>query len=739
MTKTIQKRNSYLSVQLELTNLLLRENVDSDAYNADELSKSVIQIENVLQEKLNLEAFKLERQIASIENAIIGLFEVFSSLKPVVLVEDSPHVYNFFGVDIVNRLRVAGYNAWSILNCQRASSHFHLQTDISLLEKLTSVSLVLCSTIDLSDTFSNKLVKETNLYPGSKAYFYAQPRGIVLRRNQRTKLLRIPISASSHVGEQCLFDSDFIFVQNENYASKILNKYRMALPLPKDLVWHRRKVTAIPLGNLKVHRARKRLKELQHTETKFILFFVGPYDVPASLGEKRLCNLITDVLDNIQDAKVVFRPHPAWVDHKRTLGLCNFFREESRFIFDDNMTSEEMIIRGSAIITDNSNSALTFSLIHLQPGIYVNPTIPTFDEVALNLRFCDGAIFKFCDTNRDVIRVLKKQLNNPVKTHIDEESVFYNSFAHLHDGEEYFFKVIRSIIYGQELNDWQTLKISENDLSNDVRLSYEGLFEHDIVNFPAYPSHISVDLDTLSERAKSKIFLKCASGTEHHSTYLVNLLPWILRNIADFGFSRLKGLLLSAVVRSLSRMPGSFDELSTKELIKRRPLGGNNDGEAHEWILPIIEAFDSAAILEEVTRKQISGYLDENEMSCEIFWRNFVEQSREKEGHTVALFGAGNYSKHLLEHVLIKEFRPDFLIETKPIIKHLIVDDGTEAIDIVSLDQIKAFCGSIIIASSVFEQEIQTKLRSLDFLGSDVEIINPFQIADTYFPLTLWH
>ncbi len=733
----------HLHIQSKLTNFLLDIKTDRALQEIKGFLLTDKCFDRQLLDLISHPDIGLEAKIEQSHIAIVKLFDYLSKSNSIIFVEDTLPIYNFYGLDIVNRLRLSGYYSWSVLNDKRPSSSQHLQIGPALLEELTCVSVILCSTRDLS-----KISKKNGLYERSQKPIngepaYATPIGFSFRKNQHTKILRTPTSPNIQVGEHLIFDSDFISVPNTKSAIRIYAKYKRARPYLRKLVSHRRQITLVPLGNPKISRSIVKREQRKRLKEKNILFFLGPYDVSTAIDEKLCCDLIREILREFDDVRLVFRPHPEWIDHPRTEKITAIFREDPRFFFDTASSSEDAIVSGDALVTDNSNSGLTFSLISAQPSIYINPELEFFDSKNLNFKFEDGTIFKFLNTKDKIIGFLRKQIRDPASTLIDRVAIPTYTFSHSNNSEEYFLNVIRAIVSGRQLADWKVLEIEPRDISDDAIKCLANLSENDILPVAAYPYYVTIDIELLPMRTKGKIFYNLIEIQNHHSSYIVNLLIWTLENILAFGFSEYKGLLLSALIRTHARSNMRVNWVHRDRFIKSRIIQVSQTCESEkskiEWIEELLEAYNSNEKLQKLAGKQIGNFLDKIGGSCEIFWRTFVKQSREKEGRKVALFGAGNYSKHLLEHVLVNEFRPDFLIETKPINKHLIVEDGTAKIDIVSVEQIESFCGSIIIASPVFEKEIQTKLLSMDILGSDLEIINPFQIADTYFPLTLWH
>ncbi len=85
--------------------------------------------------------------------------------------------------------------------------------------------------------------------------------------------------------------NDFFYVPNHRTTETLFERYRNAVPLPRDHTRHRRQFTAIPVGNLKNHRIRKARQAIAPENRNQILFCAEAYDYANSIVKDGTVNI----------------------------------------------------------------------------------------------------------------------------------------------------------------------------------------------------------------------------------------------------------------------------------------------------------------------------------------------------------------------------------------------------------------------------------------------------------------
>lgn len=457
----------------------------------------------------------------TLEDCVVFLFgKICDNGKKTVLVEDVRDIYNFCGADIVQQLRNNGFNAWTVLTHSLEINEQQLPIDKRLLEKMNYISLILSA-----------------------------PRGFTLDHNHCTKTFELPFSPSIDPDNYCILKKDFFYVPNHSVTEALFKKYKNACPLPPDLIRHRRKFTAIPVGNVKMLRMRKLRQQIPPEKRNRILFCSEALDYPNSIVEEYGIQLIRRILDRFPASVLAYRPHPKWADHPITLKLRESFASEARFEFDTNKLSEEIIASGCALITDGSLSGLTYCLASSRPSIYINPQVAHFNSRVLGIKFEDGALFRFCSSVDEAVNALQDLVLDPCREFGEISELSDKAFAHPYDSHEYLLSSIKAIVNNETLPDWKSLEISEDEVGDKSAASYVGFIRNAIVPFYNWPSYVDTNINEFPQDVKSRIVGACKYEHDSHLVFSINLFGWVLRNFRKYGFSQFTSEVASGIMK----------------------------------------------------------------------------------------------------------------------------------------------------------------------------------------------
>jgi len=418
-----------------------------------------------------------KKQENLLEDCVVIFFrKICDNGKKTVLVHDSgsrhkSRILQFCGPDIVETLRLSGFNSWFIDASD--NNDLCLSLDKASLERMNFISLILVG-----------------------------PWGLTLEYNTKTKTFKLPFSASlAPDWEDSILLYDFFYVPNHRTTDKLLENYKRSFPLPQDLTKHRRTFTAIPVGNLKNYRIRKARQSIKPEDRNKILFCAEAYDYANSAVKDHGIALIRKILERFPNITVVFRPHPKWVNHLISLNMYEAFCHEQRFIFDKNTSSEEIMASGCALITDGSISGLTYCMAASRPAIYFNPSqlSPHFDSNVMGFNFEDGRLFRFTSTIDETLDALEDLVADPAKEFEEIIALAENAYAHPDDGMEYLLSSIHAIVENRRLSDWKTLDVSDRKLGGNSAEDYIGLIKNDLLSLHQYPRVLDKDLSRLDK------------------------------------------------------------------------------------------------------------------------------------------------------------------------------------------------------------------------------------------------
>lgn len=407
-----------------------------------------------------------------LEDFVVRLFHrICDNGKKTVLIQHAAgdRILNFCGPDIVETLRNAGFNCWIVDH-----PYLHdrcLPLDKALLEKMNFVSLVLVG-----------------------------PFGLSLDHNRDTRTFKLPFHASGPPEiERSILLHDYFYVPNHRTTDRIFQRYRQSAPLPRDQARHRRRFTAIPVGNLKNSRIRKARLAIRPEDRTIILFCAEAYDYANSVTEKYGAALMRGILERYPENTLVFRPHPVDVGHPVTLKILDTFSGEPRFIFDASRSSEDIMASGCTLITDGSVSGLTYCMASSRPAVFFNPFSFSghFEPGVLGFSFEHGKLFRFASTIDEALEAMEDLVSGPTKEFDEITELADKAYAHPDDGMEYLLSCVHVMVEGKSLPDWKTLEIAEDELGNGSTADYTGLIRNSLLNIFQSSSLLKQNLSSL--------------------------------------------------------------------------------------------------------------------------------------------------------------------------------------------------------------------------------------------------
>lgn len=517
----------------------------------------------------NLSHHKQEKLL---EDWVVVFFrKICDNGKKTVLIQcdstrpENSKVLNFCGSDIVEVVRRAGFNSW-LVDTQECNETC-LSLDKALLERMNFVSLILVG-----------------------------PYGLTLDYNKDTKTFKLPyMTAGPPEEDRSILLNDFFYVPNHRTTDSLFERNKQSVPLPLDLTRHRRIFTAIPVGNLKTNRIRKARRSIRPEDRNKILFFAEAYDYANSIAKDYGVILIQKILDRFPNNSVVYRPHPSWVDHPISSHFRQAFADEQRFIFDTNSSSEVVMTKGCALITDGSVSGLTYCLSASRPAIYFNPFQLTrhFDPNVMGFNFENGELFRFTATIDETLDALEDLVADTAKEFEEITAIAKKAYAHPDDGMEYFLSSIQAIVENRTLSDWKSFEISDNEIGDESARYYAGLIKNDLIFVHHYPRVLKKDLSELDSDHVVTGILKNYFHDIHRITHLGFILAnlnAVTSSIEEYGCSRtaielIDPLLAPIITRGNSDELGNAIDMLQKAY--RRILGDaeNNTDGSHYWHL----------------------------------------------------------------------------------------------------------------------------------------------------------
>jgi len=171
--------------------------------------------------------------------------------------------------------------------------------------------------------------------------------------------------------------------------------------------------------------------------------------------------IIKALLDNFKDYKIIFRPHPHSIDDPCTIELVNNFKDNNRFVFDNN-PSEYMknYARSKLMVSDISGTAYTYAFTTNRPVIFFSVDEENVEKDMGGVAYFRdrskiGSIVEDIDTLVRTVQSYLSDYNNIINNVLDfrKEAVF-----NVGNSEEYFLNSLKYIIEDIKHPDWTYLK-----------------------------------------------------------------------------------------------------------------------------------------------------------------------------------------------------------------------------------------------------------------------------------------
>ncbi|MCH7500618.1 MAG: CDP-glycerol glycerophosphotransferase family protein [Nitrospinae bacterium] len=342
---------------------------------------------------------------------------------------------------ILNKLRSAHYNALTfvgtICNDEHEKSRNVFYGGHGIIEHMDCVDLFVCATY------------AHDLPPSAKKVYFMHD------------IHDSPVSKEDEVLKMIL-NYDYYFLPSLPVLERVKKQIRDAGA--RGFLNEKKEIGLIPGGYIKLDRNLQLFKKYQK-EDKVLIH--APTVADSDI-ENYAClprhseKIIGALLKHFPDYTVIFRPHPHTVNIPPVRRIVNQYRDNPRFLFDDNASFYmSNYARSALMVTDFSGTAFTYAFTTLRPVVFFS-----HNEEAFQKRFAD---FKFAQDRDKVGRVArntgemiqcveallkqKKNFESAIKGYRDSQ--IYN----LRHAESYFVKHIDFILNGQKQSDWDYLQV----------------------------------------------------------------------------------------------------------------------------------------------------------------------------------------------------------------------------------------------------------------------------------------
>jgi len=397
--------------------------------------------------------------------------------------------------DILSKLRALNYDAitfvGTICNDKHEKGRNVYYGGHGIIEQMDFVDLFICA------TYAHDLPENAK-----KVYFMHD-------------IHDSPVSKEEDI-LQMISEYDYHFAPSPSVLERVkqqINQAKAAGYLKEE-----KEIGLIPGGYIKLDQNLK-LFEKYKKEEKVLIH--APTVMDADIEEyaclpRHSEEIVGALLENFPDYKVIFRPHPHTAETAQALHIVEKYKDNSRFIFDDNASFYMSNYAKSALmITDFSGTAFTYAFTTLRPVVFFSHNENAFQNKFYDFKFVKdrdkiGVVAQNIDELTKNIRLLLKEKSG-FESRIKEyrDSLIYN----LGHSEEYFADNIDFILSGQKHDDWTYLKIDPLP----PQLLQEGYKGFNIVNFKNKFIALSQDLgDTNLEKvnlSETDLDFKCFIGS----------------------------------------------------------------------------------------------------------------------------------------------------------------------------------------------------------------------------------
>lgn len=150
-------------------------------------------------------------------------------------------------------------------------------------------------------------------------------------------------------------------------------------------------------------------------------------------------DIVTSLLAEFPQCNVIFRPSYQDLRHPDVLNIVDFFKNEPRFVLDDDIEQVNTFAQGIVLITDKSNVSNSFSFATLQPSIQFQPWLKDVEGVSCNsgsylvtsfpsLLGLVGDIIAHQDIYREKVRGMRDALIVPLENGLDRLADIVDDF-----------------------------------------------------------------------------------------------------------------------------------------------------------------------------------------------------------------------------------------------------------------------------------------------------------------------
>lgn len=394
---------------------------------------------------------------------------------------------------ILNKLRSAHYNALTfvgtICNDEHEKSQNVFYGGHGIIEHMDCVDLFVCATY------------AHDLPPSAKKVYFNHD------------IHDSPVSKEDEVLKMIL-NYDYYFLPSLPVLERVKKQIRDAGA--RGFLTEKKEIGLIPGGYIKLDRNLQLFKKYQK-EDKVLIH--APTVADSDIEEyaclpRHSEKIIGALLDHFSDYTIIFRPHPHTVNTPPVRRIVDQYRDNPRFLFDDNASFYmSHYARSALMVTDFSGTAYTYAFTTLRPVVFFSHNEEAFQKKFSDYIFAQdrdkvGRVARNTGEMIEAVQSLLKQKKD-FKSGIKEyrDSQIYN----LRRAENYFVEHIEFILNGQKHSDWDYLQINPL-LPKLVEEGYQGFnvvrFKDKYFALPQELGQIDLENMNLSELAlDSKCFV----------------------------------------------------------------------------------------------------------------------------------------------------------------------------------------------------------------------------------------
>ena len=376
-----------------------------------------------------------------------GLRAACADGKKTVLCLASGHLWAHFG-DLPALLRHRGHNCLVVSTTPGESSPFNeliFYADPALLKLCTFVDVAICCFL-------------TNPF-----FCNPPPFPVVGLSHQTTNSIDLDpvywlMNADYHM---CNLSSE----QKRRLVPIYRDKFKASL-IPRETIGPRRTLTLMPAGCPKIDRIALVRSHTGRSHINKILLCPSAADLKGYWIDTLGRQAVSALLENFPSFTIVYRPSPADRTRPETQALVRTFKDHGRFQYDQSADYAELYAQSALLITDTSDTGLTFSLATLKPTLYFTPTNveEAPDAWLLGKRMGPVIVGTVDDLVKTVRSVLQSSgsLEHEIKAYMDE-FVCHPGYA-----VERFLDYMDDILAGRVHADWISFSLPEVNVKGNT-------------------------------------------------------------------------------------------------------------------------------------------------------------------------------------------------------------------------------------------------------------------------------